>query len=36
MDSSQIISSPIGIVLLIIGSAVAAAALVSVIICRYG
>ncbi len=35
MDSSQIISSPIGIVLLIIGSAVVAAALVSVIIQLY-
>ena len=35
MDSSQIISSPIGIVLLIIGSAAAAAALVSVIIQLY-
>lgn len=35
MNSSQIISSPIGIVLLIIGSAVAIAALVSVIIQLY-
>lgn len=35
MNSSQIISSPIGIVLLIIGSAVAVAALVSVIIQLY-